>query len=340
MKKKSRLSESWKDVFTFSASEKRGIYVLVIIIMLLTGAIWVYRYYPPSFPKQDYSAFEKEVNEFFAEQKKQDSLNAILLAEKKDFSQRADSLWRTTHHARDSLWKNYPEKNFQKEKTSLTYFDFDPNDLPAENWKQLGLNDGQIRVINNYQSKGGKFRKKEDLKKIHVISENDYARLEPYIKIKEQPIDTEKHFEKKTFTPERKNAAAKIDVGIADTIELKAIRGVGPSRARGIFKYRQILGGYYSINQLREVYGIDSAAYAEIAEQVFIKDTTNIRKININTTTSEQLGAHPYIRKKLAELIVSYRREHGNFSSIAALKRMPLVNDDLYSKLAPYLKAE
>src|SRR5204863_4153281 len=163
MTKPSRFSNSWKDGFTFSAGEKRGIYVLLIIILILAGAIWYYRYYPPAFPKQDYSAFEKEVDEFIVAQSKQDSLNTIA----------ADK-----------------EENFSTNKLSITYFDFDPNNLSSENWKQLGLNDGQIRAIRNYESKGGRFRKKEDLKKMYVISEKDYARLEPYIKIQEQFAET------------------------------------------------------------------------------------------------------------------------------------------------------
>ena len=330
MKKKSRFTASWKNVFTFTANEKRGIYFLLIVVMILAGAIWFYRYYPPAFPKQDYSAFEKQADEFLAEEARQDSLKIISASEKKD----------SARQRTDSIRQIYPQKSFQEEKIPTACFDFDPNNLPAESWKRLGMNDGQIRVINNYQSKGGKFRRKEDLKKIHVISENEYVRLEPCIKIKEQPADTVRHFEKKTFASEIKRVTAHVDIGIADTIELQAVKGIGPSRARGIFFYRQKLGGYYSIKQLREVFGIDSAAYAEISEQVFIKDTNNIRKININTAPVEQLGTHPYIGKRLAALIVSYRREHGNFSDISALRRMPLVNEDLYSKLAPYLKTQ
>ena len=313
MKKKSRFIGSWKNVFTFSAGEKRGIYVLLIIIMVLAGAIGVYRYYPPAFPTQDYSAFEKEVDEFLAEQAKQDSLKAIAQVAEKDFS---------------------------PEQSSITYFDFDPNNLPVENWKQLGLNDGQIRSIYNYQSKGGRFRKKEDFKKMYVISEYDYARLEPYIKIKEQQQGTPEYTEKKPFTPPATRATVYVDIGIADTMELLAVKGIGPSRARGIFKYGQLLGGYYSVQQLREVYGIDSAVYAEIEEQVFIKDPVNVKKININTATSEEMSRHPYIRKKLAEIIVRYRNQNGIFNDIAAIKKMPLVNDSLYFKLAPYLKVE
>jgi competence protein ComEA len=305
-KKPSRFSNSWKDVFTFSAGEKRGIYVLLVIILILAGTIWFYRYYPPAFPKQDTTAFEKEVDDFLAAQK-QDTIKTIAMEE--------GSGNKTT-----------------SAKQSITYFDFDPNNLSVENWKQLGLSDGQIHAIHNYESKGGKFRKKEDLKKMYVISEKDYARLEPYIKIEESFTTTPKYSEKKFSAP-----SIHIDIGTADTIELLSVKGIGPSRARGIYKYRQLLGGYYSVNQLKEVYGIDSATYVQIAEQVFVKDSSNISRININTASSEQLGKHPYIRKKLAEIIVRYRTQNGNYSDIAALRKMPLVNDSLYFKLAPYL---
>ena len=307
-KNASRFSNSWKNVFTFSAGEKRGIYVLLILITALAGAIWYYRYYPPAFPKQDYSAFEKEVDKFLAAQTKEDSIKIIAASQ---------------------------EKNFSLKESSITYFDFDPNNLSEENWKQLGLNAGQIRAIHNYESKGGKFRKKEDLKKMYVISESDYARLEPYIKIQEQFAETPKYPEKKFTAP-----VIHIDIGTADTLELLSVKGVGPARARGIYKYRQLLGGYYSVNQLREVYGIDSAAYIQIAAQVFVKDSTNIDRININTASAEQLGKHPYIRKKLAEIIVRYRTQNGNYGDIAALRKMPLVNDSLYFKLAPYLTVQ
>jgi competence protein ComEA len=52
------------------------------------------------------------------------------------------------------------------------------------------------------------------------------------------------------------------------------------------------------------------------------------------------MSKHPYIRRKLAEIIVRYRTQNGNYSDIAALRKMPLVNDSLYFKLAPYLKVE
>src|SRR5258705_10858701 len=113
MKKPSRFSNSWKDVFAFSAGEKRGIYLLLILIFILAGVIWFYRYYPPAFPKQDYAAFEKEVDQFLAAQK-QDTLKTISRKEN------------------DSHEVTPPAQ-------TIIYIDFDPNNLSAENGKQLGL---------------------------------------------------------------------------------------------------------------------------------------------------------------------------------------------------------
>src|SRR5690606_26013840 len=65
----------------------------------------------------------------------------------------------------------------------VEYFMFDPNGLAVVDWKRLGLSDRQIRMIKNYEAKGGRFRKKEDLKKIYAISDADYARLSACIAI-------------------------------------------------------------------------------------------------------------------------------------------------------------
>src|SRR5690554_707696 len=52
----------------------------------------------------------------------------------------------------------------------ITYFTFDPNGLPTADWERLGLADRQIRMIKNYEAKGGRFRNREDLKKIYAIT--------------------------------------------------------------------------------------------------------------------------------------------------------------------------
>jgi competence protein ComEA len=65
-----------------------------------------------------------------------------------------------------------------------------------------------------------------------------------------------------------------------------------------------------------------------------------IKKININTSTKDDLKKHPYIRWNLANAIVEYRSQHGNFETLQAIKNIPLITEDVFSKIAPYLTTE
>ena len=60
------------------------------------------------------------------------------------------------------------------------------------------------------------------------------------------------------------------------------------------------------------------------------------QQININTNDASQLR-HPYISFQLSKMIVTYHTTHGDYKDIADIKKLPLVNGDLYAKLAPYL---
>ncbi|HYC29892.1 MAG TPA: hypothetical protein VEB42_13765, partial [Chitinophagaceae bacterium] len=62
-------------------------------------------------------------------------------------------------------------------------FYFDPNTLPAEGWKQLGLRERTIGTIIKFVSKGGRFHEPGDLKKIYGLHADEYERLERYVRI-------------------------------------------------------------------------------------------------------------------------------------------------------------
>src|SRR5690606_10593866 len=71
-----------------------------------------------------------------------------------------------------------------KETKAPVLSEFDPNNLPAEEWRKMGFSENQVKVIKNYEAKGGKFYTKKDVAKIYSISDEEYARIEPYIRIK------------------------------------------------------------------------------------------------------------------------------------------------------------
>ncbi len=220
-------------------------------------------------------------------------------------------------------------------------FYFDPNQISQEQFQQLGLKEFIAKRIINYRAKGGHFKKKEDLLKIYDFPKDLYVELEPYIQIQKyeskkllsgfENKNPGKKFEKKVI-----QKLTNFDLNTADTIQLKLINGIGTGYAKRIIKYRDALGGFYEVNQVREVYGLPPATADELLKYAFIK--AEVKKINVNNATVNELDKHPYISYKLASLIINYKTQHGNFNSIDDLNQIRALDKDVLTKFAPYLE--
>ena len=130
-----------------------------------------------------------------------------------------------------------------------------------------------------------------------------------------------------------------INMNQADSVEFSKLKGIGKVFSSRIVRYRNWLGGFYTETQLLEVYGIDSLLFKQIRPylSISIKD---VIKININTCSQKNLSSHPYISYKIAKSILKYREHHGFYKSINDLKRIPLIDEELFRKIAFYLELE
>ncbi|MBL4652981.1 MAG: helix-hairpin-helix domain-containing protein [Flavobacteriales bacterium] len=231
------------------------------------------------------------------------------------------------------------KKGKKEYKNELTLFQFNPNNLPEEKWKMLGLKDWQIKIIYNYESKGGQFRTKEDVGKIYGIKPELYEKWKPYIIINKRIGEKEEIMYSDKTNEDKEQNIQKIEINVADSLLLVSIYGIGPVYAKRILTYRYRLGGFRDLQQLKEVYGITGENYPKIVERLRV-DTAEVIKININTAIWKILVRHPYIDKNVANGIINYRKQHGHYNTVADIKRSDLVNEELYRKIAPYLKIE
>lgn len=170
-------------------------------------------------------------------------------------------------------------------KPGRTYesFVFDPNTVSVADLQRLGLSERQAESIDNYRSKGGRFRSKADFRKMYVVSDTLFARLEAYIEI------------------------PKLELNTADSAALVALRGIGPYYARKILDYRERLGGFVDAAQLLEIEGIDADRLAGFSEDVTV-DAKKIRKIDLWHASDTVLARHPYIGAKGARSVLRYRQ--------------------------------
>jgi competence protein ComEA len=228
---------------------------------------------------------------------------------------------------------------------SSTLFPFDPNLLDAAGWARLGLREKTIKTILNYVSKGGRFRKPEDLERIYGLFPDEYERLRPYIRIAatEYPVAAAKGPEK---WPEHQAAnkpagykRPSVEINTADTSAWIALPGIGSKLAQRIVLFREKLGGFYSIKQVAETFGLADSVFQKI-EPLLKLENSAVRKININTASAEELKVHPYMKWGVINAIIAYRKEHGPFRKKEELKQVMAVTEEVYAKLAPYLITE
>src|SRR5688572_423341 len=238
----------------------------------------------------------------------------------------------------DKRKSSYNESETQKGEL----FYFDPNTITTSDWKRLGLRDKTIQTIENYLSKGGHFNKPGDLQKIYGLKTEEYERLEPYIRIESKTSSANEHFvssKQKDGLVSTKSYAVRhsvIDINSADTSAFISLPGIGSKLALRIVNFRDKLGGFYSVDQVGETYGLPDSTFQKIKQYLKL-DNASVKKININSATIDEMKAHPYLKYNIANPIVAYRNEHGPISKIEDIKKVMAVTDEVYKKISPYL---
>jgi len=214
------------------------------------------------------------------------------------------------------------------EKESL--FRFNPNTLNDDGWLALGLSQGKLKVLRNYQQSGGYFKQKEDLQRCYAFGDAFYNTIKEYVSIP-KPKTTEPKTQKPITLTQI------IELNQADSLALISVKGIGPFYAKQILKYRKELGGFYSYNQFSEIWGLEKLDVEKFKQQTII-DTLHIRKINVNAIELEQLKMHPYLNYKQAKMIVNYRKQHGDFKEIKDIQKIRPISPKIFRKIAPYLQ--
>lgn len=223
-------------------------------------------------------------------------------------------------------------------------FIFDPNKVSYKELLKLGLSIKQAGTFINYRESGAVFREAEDIRKVYGISKQKQDSLIKYVKIFRQPPSSSYNREyKKSDNKIEDRAITKpsppispIEINTADSTLLMSIPGLGKILAPRIVKYRNLLGGYSSISQLSEVYGLDSLRIVGIKEYIAI-DTTDLIPIFINSATYSDFIRHPYISRRNTEDILRYRGFEKEIFSFAELLVNSILSLEEVNRLRPYI---
>lgn len=233
------------------------------------------------------------------------------------------------------LSQNRFSQNFTKENTALNLFAFDPNTITNQQLQQLGFNKKSAQTFLKFRDRGFVFKEKIDLKKVYGISDNFYSKLEPYIIIenKNSAANLNSNKSESNVTASANKNQTKVELNTADSLALLDINGIGPAFAKRILKYRSLLGGFVSVEQLKEVYGFTDEMFEKIKPNV-TANAELIKKINLNKDDFRTVNKHPYLSYELTKTLFDWRRK----TVITATNLKDIINDDqAYNKLMPYI---
>jgi DNA uptake protein ComE-like DNA-binding protein len=302
----------WKDFFSFNKRERITLMTLTIAIVVVQLFIWTKDTWVRWLPKP-------------LEQRYDD--RKLLIA-------RQDSVTRKT--VTIPAWV---EQRRTSQKRNLQRIPFNPNTVDSATLSRFGVRSYVIKNWMNYRRKGGRFRKDADLARIYGLQPAVYEELKPWIRLETaesgsvekkgsagQPAPTDaqrtemvKPMDAAPIEPISASLPVGFELNSSDTSRLKQIKGVGSSTAYRIERYRNQLGGFYTLSQLAEIKGIYPETLARLQE-IMTVDPNRIRRIDANRASLEKLQAHPYLSFYQAKVIVELRKAKGNIRSVQELQ--------------------
>jgi competence protein ComEA len=128
-----------------------------------------------------------------------------------------------------------------------------------------------------------------------------------------------------------------LEINTCDSASLEALPGIGPVLAARIIKFRNLLNGYASVDQLKEVYGLSEETYNLISGRL-VCDPSHIKKININNAEYKQLKRIPYFKNYEVNSILKFRELQGRIEDLQVLVNNKIITFETAQKVKPYLK--
>lgn len=224
---------------------------------------------------------------------------------------------------------------------------FDPNTVDSLTLIQLGVKPWKVKNFLHYRAAGKVFHSAEDIGDTYGWTAEDVQRLTPYVSVgtayqkrKETPRFEERKEHKeegaKPVETKKFHTLTKVDVNEADTAMLRRIPGIGEKISVAIVRYRQRLGGFHSVEQLREI----SIVSPELLEWFTISSSAAVQKIHLNKASFQVLNSHPYISYEQTKALLQYIRLYGKVKDEETLLATGIFTKEELEKLRPYIAYE
>lgn len=210
-----------------------------------------------------------------------------------------------------------------KNEKTITRYPFNPNFISEYKAYQLGMSAEEYQRLIEFREKNLFVNSPLEFQKVTGISDSLLADMAPYFKFPYWVNQKRNASNYRDFSKEKKSRDIPVlDINEATQDDLVKVYGVGPATSQRILEYRNQLGGFVSLEQLQEVWGLKEEVIGEIEKYFEIKKVPELNKIKINSANTKQLSAFPYFSYQLARDIVTYRSMNNGIQSAEDLTKI------------------
>ena len=201
----------------------------------------------------------------------------------------------------------------EKQNFTPKIYPFNPNFITDYKGSKLGMSVAEIDRLLNYRKTNQYVNSASEFQKVTQVSDSLLNAISPYFKfpdwVNKSKNNNFKPFEKKTVK------IIVLDINLATKEDLIKIYGIGPALSDRILKQKEILGGFVSMKQMGDVWGLSPEVIESLNQHFRVTTIPKIKKIDINNVSIKELMLFPYFKYALAKAIVTYRSMNGDFKN-------------------------
>ena len=211
--------------------------------------------------------------------------------------------------------------------TTIEYRPFMLDTVTARHLTVMGFSHRQAELIIRYRDMIGGYRSIEEFEECYAVGEEWAQRLAAYIIFPARDTLTR---------TQEYNDIFPIEINGADSATLRRVKGIGEKSVGPILRYRELLGGYYSAEQISELKVVTEDNFQRILPQIWC-DSAKIKKICINFASPKELEVHPYLSSRMLRRIINKRELKGGWSTIEEMIEDNIFSEEEAKRIAPYL---
>ncbi len=233
-------------------------------------------------------------------------------------------------------------KNANKNSPKQQYA-FNPNFISDYKGYKLGMSIQEIDRLLAFRKQNKFVNSSEEFQRVTQISDSLLEIMTPMFKFPnwvgyKKTATPYKNYENQEYQAfAKKGKVTMIDINQADKEDLMDVYGIGDAISTRILKQKEVLGGFVSMEQMGEIWGLSPEVVEKLNEHFKIISSPITKKIDINNASLKDLSQFHYFRYALAKEIITYRSMNGNIRNIEDLTKIKGFPVDKAKIIALYL---